>query len=231
VNHGSTRKGQVLSTCTRKRAARRQSSPCCPLRPEQLETRVTPSLLGNFELDGNATHRRPGHVGLHDHDAIAAPAIGDAIAAPGVTNAGVLPAAAAVPDGAANQRGLAGVLRDVGPHAPMVVSAASPVPPAVPSVAWGSRRLFGRRVGSGADQAGQSFDSNPAAAPGIGWRQRACDACFADGSWLAEDRDTPLAGPNLGRVPEAASAAALAFLSGSWSARRVETEERRRFAV
>jgi hypothetical protein len=62
--------------------------------------------------------------------------------------------------------------------------------------------------------------------------QRASDACFADSpdrSWLGEAGDTPWAGTNLGRSPDAAAAvAALAFLGGSWTARRVDSQRRRR---
>jgi hypothetical protein len=65
-------------------------------------------------------------------------------------------------------------------------------------------------------------------------RQRARDACFADGSWVAElaAPGTPLsrgAAESSRPAPAAAIAAAtLTFLGGCWGARRVETEERRR---
>jgi hypothetical protein len=65
-------------------------------------------------------------------------------------------------------------------------------------------------------------------------RQRARDACFADGSWGADlaGPGTPLprgAAESSRPAPAAAIAAAtLAFLGGCWGARRVETEERRR---
>jgi hypothetical protein len=39
----------------RARSGRQQSSLRYPLRLEQLESRVTPSILGTFDLDGNAT--------------------------------------------------------------------------------------------------------------------------------------------------------------------------------
>jgi hypothetical protein len=74
MNRGSIRKGQVLPTLTR--AGRRQSSPRCPLRLEQLETRVTPSVnpATPFELDGNATTQT-----AHDWDQIFADAGSPAI--------------------------------------------------------------------------------------------------------------------------------------------------------
>jgi hypothetical protein len=81
----------------------------------------------------------------------------------------------------------------------------------------------------GADLAGRPVGPSADAALGIDLRQRACDACFTDGSWLAEKRDALWAGTDLGRAPEAASAAvALAFLGGSWRAGRAQSQERRR---
>jgi hypothetical protein len=80
----------------------------------------------------------------------------------------------------------------------------------------------------GSDLAGRPFDPSAASALGSELRQRACDACFADGSWLAEDRDTLWSGTNLGAAPDAAAVAALAFLGGSWNAQRIDSQPRRR---
>jgi hypothetical protein len=168
---------------------------------------------------------------------------GETTSALGVNNAGVLPAAA-------------GVLLDFGPQAPVVVSAATAVPAAVPGGpdrASASVRIPGQRPPNGraessgdgalpdeardgswaeglvpgADLAGTPFDPN-AAALGSESRQRASDACFADGSWLAEDQDTLWPDTNLGRAADAAVVAALTFLSGSWTAGRVDSQPRRR---
>jgi hypothetical protein len=79
----------------------------------------------------------------------------------------------------------------------------------------------------GADLAGMPFDPNADAALGSESRQRACDACFDDDSWLAEQPDTLWAGPNLGRASEAA-VTALVLLGGSWNAGRVDSQPRRR---
>jgi hypothetical protein len=174
-----------------------------------------------------------------------------------VSNAGVVPAAATVPDGALSQRSLAVGLPDFGPQAPVVVSATA-APAAVPTGrdrASANGLIPGQRPPSrrgessgdaalppdeardtasaeglvpGANLAGVPFDPNRDVAPGIDQRQGACDACFADGSWLAQNRDTLWAGTNFGQAPEVVAVAALAFLGGSWSAQRTESQERRR---
>src|SRR5438552_1965688 len=76
MRHISSKIGQKVG----KRAARwerKQSSHRYSVRLEQLETRVTPSILGTFELDGNATTGVLGSSGStttsHDWDQVYAP--------------------------------------------------------------------------------------------------------------------------------------------------------------
>src|SRR5262249_30288050 len=89
---------QALRQRARRRPPDRQRfSPRCPLRVERLEDRVTPSILGTFELDGNVTTGVLGTTGStttsHDWDQVFAdnnvtpPPVSGAVASAFITDA------------------------------------------------------------------------------------------------------------------------------------------------
>jgi hypothetical protein len=81
--------------------------------------------------------------------------------------------------------------------------------------------------------ANPQLDPDAEAQVGAPLWQRACDACFADDSWLAQPgkRDLPVpavAAESSGPATQSAAAAAVlaVALGGYWSAQRAETESR-----
>jgi hypothetical protein len=156
---------------------------------------------------------------------------------------------------------LPGVLLNLGPQAPPVLPAAATVPVAISggpnrdtlSAMGPDLRLALPRVGSGsgapraseeepdevpatrpvpaADPADTPFDPEAGGPVGGGVGHQACDACFADGSWMAVSAGLgpPVAAEDSGQTPGAVSAAmALAIVLGGYAgAHRAEPESRR----
>ncbi len=165
-------------------------------------------------------------------------------------------AAGAIQNGTGILRNLAGVLVNPGQQSPLVLSAVvadSVLGPAGVGRDFSSILVPGLwpplpRLESGSDMvlpSDEAQDADPAewllprakpsdtpldlgadAQTGLGLRQQAFDACFADGSWQAE----PVAAEESASAPDAvAASAALALVLGSyWSAPRTETERRMR---
>jgi hypothetical protein len=167
-----------------------------------------------------------------------------------------LPAAvAAILDGAGSQRTLSAVLLNVGPPTSPVLSLA-PANAFPAGAGWDASSALvpglwppNPRVDGGGDLAlpsDQAQGDDPLAAlilgsdlgspVGLRLRHWACDACFADDSWLAEPGEggLPLAGAaeRLGLpLDSAAAALVLTLLAGSWTAERAESERRLRRAM
>jgi hypothetical protein len=171
---------------------------------------------------------------------------------PPATAAAAVPAAPQI----AVQGGLAETLLDLGRQAPPVLSAAaagsaavpaepSTQPSAIPAPAL--RPTVGRAEGGGAapsdepgddgqtDQpppganpAGSPVDPDAAAEAGVQLRRQACDACFADGSWMTAAAKAGLLGPRGAPDPAAAEAALAVVLGGFWGVHRAAAESRTR---
>jgi hypothetical protein len=165
-------------------------------------------------------------------------------ATPGRITVTLPAAAAAFQDGTGTQHSLAGVLVNLGQQTPPALPAATAVPPAAPagpdqgssSVLVPGRRPPAARAESGGGAA-VAGDEEPDEVPadrmpvdpetgdqaGAGLSQRACDACFASGSWMTDAAEHSGQG-----LAPAAAVAALGVLGGHWGAQRAEAEARRR---
>jgi hypothetical protein len=238
-------------------------APGVRLIPEALPGTGTVTVGAGVSAGPTASGARAGELGVGPL-AATSPAqgidVGFAPAVPG----GVTRALTAAQDGGGSQRSVTAVLGDRAQQAPLMIATPILAlvfggpdegpgtvlvpgfrPPAVRvDSVGGDGVLPGEEAGdteqaalppSAGNTAGAPRDRRAQAQAGVRFREVACDACFADGSWAPDlaGMDLPLPGVEAyssGQTPAAATAvAALAFALGGFGvAPRAETEPRRR---